>query len=76
MVKGDVMTDRVRILCLARSGDLIGGAQIQYQYLIEGLNRSGYEPLVLTPAAGPISDALARAGPPYLGLPLSPVAPQ
>ena len=56
------MTDRVRILCLARSGDLIGGAQIQYQYLIEGLNRSGYEPLVLTPAAGPISDALARAG--------------
>lgn len=56
------MSHRVRVLYLAPSGSLNGGAQIQYRYLIAGLDRSRYEPLVLTPAAGDLNLTLDLAG--------------
>jgi glycosyltransferase involved in cell wall biosynthesis len=56
------MGDRVRVLYLTSSGSLDGGAQIQYRYLIGGLNGSRYEPFVLTPTAGSLHDTLAGAG--------------
>jgi len=56
------MTDRARILYLAISGERTGGAEIQYEYLIKGLDRSRYEPILLTPARGEINEALARDG--------------
>jgi glycosyltransferase involved in cell wall biosynthesis len=58
------MGDRCRILYLTPSGALNGGAQVQYRYLIEGLNGSRYEPVVIAPAAGDFNDALAGAGVP------------
>src|SRR5690606_658332 len=56
------MSDRLRVLYLASSGTLQGGAQVQYAHLIDGLRRSRYEPLVLTPSGGDLGDALARGG--------------
>ena len=44
------------------SGDLLGGAQVQYRYLIEGLRGSRYEPVVALPSDGPLRETLARAG--------------
>jgi glycosyltransferase involved in cell wall biosynthesis len=55
------MGDRLRVLYLAPSGDLNGGAQIQYRYLIDGLARSHYQPVVVTPALGAMSAAMDRS---------------
>jgi glycosyltransferase involved in cell wall biosynthesis len=56
------MPDRAGVLYLAPSGDLRGGAQIQYKYLIDGLSGSRYEPIVLAPMAGDFNEALACTG--------------
>lgn len=56
------MRDRTRVLYLASSGELQGGAQIQYRYLVEGLTGSRYEPIVLIPREGELDGTLARAG--------------
>jgi glycosyltransferase involved in cell wall biosynthesis len=51
-----------RIVYLATSGERIGGAEVQYEYLIDDLDRSRYDPLLLTPARGAVNEALERAG--------------
>lgn len=61
-IAGAVVTDRTRVLYLAISGERIGGAQIQYEHLIAGLDRSHYEPILLTRTYGEINEALARDG--------------
>jgi glycosyltransferase involved in cell wall biosynthesis len=61
-VMGVAMTDPIRVLYLTISGDRIGGAEIQYEYLIKDLDHSCYEPILLTPAYGEINEALAREG--------------
>lgn len=56
------MGDRTRILFITSSGSLNGGAQVQYRYLVSGLQHSRYDPVVVTPGAGDLGDALTRAG--------------
>ena len=56
------MTDRVRVLYLLHSGALDGGAQVQYLYPIDGLDRSRFDPLVVAPTAGDLIDRLTHAG--------------
>lgn len=56
------MSGRVRVLYLLHSGMLDGGAQVQYLYLLEGLDRTRYEPFVVAPTAGDLVDRLTRAG--------------
>jgi glycosyltransferase involved in cell wall biosynthesis len=57
-----VVTNPTRVLYLAIDGKRIGGAQIQYEYLISGMDRSQYEPILLTRIYGEINEALARDG--------------
>jgi glycosyltransferase involved in cell wall biosynthesis len=61
-ITGAVVTDGTRVLYLAISGKRIGGAQIQYEYLIAGLDRSHYEPILLTRTYGEINETLSREG--------------
>lgn len=56
------MRDPTPVLYVASSGSLQGGAQVQCRYLVEGLQGSRYEPIVVIPAAGDLAEALARAG--------------
>lgn len=49
-----------RVLYLAVSGERVGGAEIQLEYLAKDLAR--YEPIVLTPAGGELTRALLRDG--------------
>jgi len=56
------LSDRPRVLYLAPSGDLQGGAQMQYRYLLDGLGGSRYQPLALVPTGGELEETLARAG--------------
>jgi len=63
------MRDRIRVLLLVPGGDLQGGAQRQWSYLIDGLERSRHEPVVLAPTGGDLVDALASAGIPTLVMP-------
>ena len=50
-----------RILFLSRGGQ-IDGAQRQLCYLVRGLDRSRYEPVVLLDQSGPLADHLHRMG--------------
>jgi glycosyltransferase involved in cell wall biosynthesis len=56
------MTRRPRILYLTVGASRFGGAEVQYQYLVEDLDRARYAPLLLTPVRGALNDALDRAG--------------
>ncbi|MDX2166531.1 MAG: glycosyltransferase family 4 protein [Deltaproteobacteria bacterium] len=51
-----------RVLYLAVSGSRLGGAEVQYRYLAEDLDRRRYQPVLLTPAYGSLNRALDRAG--------------
>jgi glycosyltransferase involved in cell wall biosynthesis len=50
------------VLYLAVSGERIGGAETQLEYLVSDLDRARYEPIVLTPAGGGLSRALEGGG--------------
>ncbi|MCZ6680286.1 MAG: glycosyltransferase, partial [Candidatus Poribacteria bacterium] len=52
----------VKVLYLSLSGAKVGGAEIQYQYLIEGLNRKRYRPRVICPEGGDLADGLRLSG--------------
>jgi glycosyltransferase involved in cell wall biosynthesis len=56
------MTGRRRILYLAVGASCFGGAEVQYRYLVEDLDRARYVPLLLTPCRGALNDALDRSG--------------
>ncbi|MGE0518828.1 MAG: glycosyltransferase family 4 protein [Candidatus Binatia bacterium] len=44
------------------SGERVGGAEVQYEYLTQDLDRSKFEPIVVTPAPGEMTDALTHRG--------------
>jgi len=51
-----------RVLYLAVSGERVGGAEAQYEYLLEDLDRTRFAPLLLTPSRGGFSERVARGG--------------
>ena len=64
MSTGAVDPDQLltRVLYLAVSGERVGGAEAQYEYLLEDLDGTRFEPLLLTPSRGGFSERIARGG--------------
>ncbi len=54
------MNTPITILYLANSGDIIGGGQISLLSLLKGLNRDRFNPVIVCPAEGGLSEALKR----------------
>lgn len=63
------MRNQVRV-CFPFVGDSIGGAHLSALLLIEGLDRSRYEPMIVVHEEGPLSDHLGARGIPFDLLPL------
>ena len=63
------MRNQVRV-CFPFIGDSIGGAHMSALLLIEGLDRSRYEPMIVVHEEGPLSDHLGVRGIPFELLPL------
>ena len=51
-----------RILYLLLYGSRVGGGEIQYEYLIKGLDRHNFQPIVVCPKEGDLSQALIEFG--------------
>ncbi|MAJ74317.1 hypothetical protein CMK13_15045 [Candidatus Poribacteria bacterium] len=51
-----------RILYLLLYGSRVGGGEIQYEYLVKGLNRHNFQPIVVCPKEGDLSQALIEFG--------------
>lgn len=62
-------TARARV-CFPFVGDSLGGSHMSALLLIEGLEGSGYEPVIVVHEEGPLTDHLAGHGVPYELLPL------
>ena len=58
-------------VCFPFVGDSLGGSHMSALLLIEGLEGSGYEPVIVVHEEGPLTDHLAGRGLPYELLPLS-----
>ncbi|HID56574.1 TPA: glycosyltransferase family 1 protein, partial [Candidatus Poribacteria bacterium] len=58
------MKGEARILYLLLSGSKVGGAEVQYLYLIEGLKGKGFDPIVLCPDRGNLYEELTSRGVP------------
>lgn len=56
------MKDEIRILYLLLSGSKVGGAEVQYLYLIDGLKGKGYNPIALCPDRGNLYEELISRG--------------
>lgn len=63
-------TARARV-CFPFVGDSLGGSHMSALLLIEGLEGSGYEPVIVVHEEGPLTDHLAGRGLPFELLPLS-----
>ncbi len=61
---------RARV-CFPFVGDSLGGSHMSALLLIEGLEGSGYEPVIVVHEEGPLTDHLAGYGLPFELLPLS-----
>jgi len=53
---------RYRILYLLLYGSRVGGGEIQYEYLIQGLDRDCFQPIVVCPKAGDLTEAFMASG--------------
>ena len=51
-----------RILYLLLYGSRVGGGEIQYEYLVKGLDRHNFQPIVVCPKEGDLSQALIEFG--------------
>ncbi|MGQ9630797.1 MAG: glycosyltransferase family 4 protein [bacterium] len=51
-----------RILYFNHYSDIVGGGEVSLVNLIGGLNRSSYEPIVVTPYRGTLAEAVESAG--------------
>ena len=51
-----------RILYLLLYGSRVGGGEIQYEYLFKGLDRNNFQPIVVCPKEGDLSQALIEFG--------------
>lgn len=63
-------TARARV-CFPFVGDSLGGSHMSALLLIEGLEGSGYEPVIVVHEEGPLTDHLVGRGLPFKLLPLS-----
>ena len=53
---------RYRILYLLLYGSRVGGGEIQYECLIQGLDRDRFQPIVVCPKAGDLTEAFEASG--------------
>ena len=62
---------KCRVLYLEGSGDFLGGGQISLYKLLEKLDRSVVDPILLCPAGGSLASSVADLGIPVLTFPFS-----
>jgi len=54
--------DKISVLYLTLYGAKVGGGEIQYEYLIKGLDRKRFHPIVICPSKGDLVESLLSEG--------------
>ena len=54
--------DKISVLYLTLYGAKVGGGEVQYEYLIKGLDRKRFHPIVICPSKGDLVESLLSEG--------------